>query len=174
MTTPTVFHITHQKAGSQWVAEILKYCALDRVQLPKLDVGHFVQEPIQLGRFYLAVYVTKPEFDAVLANTVNVHTLKYGLKYPRNLWTNYKNFQKDKCSYLKVVVIRDLHDTLVSSYFSFKISHILLTKRHIEMRQLLNSCNLEEGLIAILKYPIFRYKKKQLFKHLGQRILILF
>ena len=30
MDSPTVFHITHWKAGSQWVAEILKYSDIER------------------------------------------------------------------------------------------------------------------------------------------------
>jgi len=30
---PTIFHITYHKAGSQWVAEILKHCAPERLLL---------------------------------------------------------------------------------------------------------------------------------------------
>lgn len=62
-THSTIFHITHQKAGSQWVAEVLKYCTLDRFRWPQVDLSFFYNTPIRPGKIYLTVYVPKPDFD---------------------------------------------------------------------------------------------------------------
>ena len=44
---PTVFHITHWKAGSQWVAAVLEECAPHRVVEPVVQSGHLLDEPIK-------------------------------------------------------------------------------------------------------------------------------
>ena len=65
---PTIFHITHHKAGSQWVAEVLKHCVPDRIILPKEQLVQFFQEPIKPGGVYLTIYVSKPEFETAMAS----------------------------------------------------------------------------------------------------------
>ena len=100
---PTVFHITHFKAGSQWVAEILKACVPDRFVQPRAFVVHFRREPIRAGAVYPTVYVVKSIFDSVMSTNQHPHH--------------------------KFFVIRDLRDTIISLYFSLKVSHPLITNR---------------------------------------------
>src|SRR5438132_1635162 len=92
---PTIFHITHWKAGSQWVHKILNSCALSRIVRPQVNELQFLNEPLQAGKIYPTVYVTKQQFDSV--------------KLPAD-WRRF-------------VIIRDLRDTLISGYFSIKVSH---------------------------------------------------
>jgi hypothetical protein len=92
---PTVFHVTHYKAGSRWIHRILKASVKERVLQVHDEMKEFLEEPIEPGRVYSAVYVTREQFDSV------------------DLPPDSRHF----------VVIRDLRDTLVSGYFSLKKSH---------------------------------------------------
>src|SRR5262245_49094046 len=94
----TIFHVTHHKAGSQWINRILHALAYDRIVQPEVESTQFLTKPIIQGSVYPTVYVTREQFESV--------------KLPRH----WKRF----------VVIRDLRDTLVSAYFSFKHSHALV------------------------------------------------
>lgn len=95
---PTVFHITHWKAGSQWINKILQRLMFDRLVLPfDGENSQFLQTPIQAGKVYPTLYLTKEQFDSVAT--------------PKN--------------HRRFVMIRDLRDTLVSLYFSLKVSHYL-------------------------------------------------
>lgn len=120
---PTVFHVTHWKAGSQWIYRILQGCVSkgDIVQ-PQLNQSQFLRQPLQLGKVYPTVYVTKQQFDNV------------------SLPPGWRRF----------VVIRDLRDTLVSAYFSLKISHPILNDWTARQRDKLQSLNLEEGLLYLV------------------------
>jgi len=118
----TIFHITQYKAGSQWVYNILLKCAPDRIVKPKLWAAQFLKDPIIVGAIYPTVYVTKRLFDRT--------------KKPEN--TSY------------FVVLRDLRDTAVSAYFSLKLSHPTMGSAE-KIRRKLNSRDLEDGLLWILK-----------------------
>ncbi len=118
-TPPTVIHVTHWKAGSQWVYKILRDCMADRVAPTELDVAHFRKKPVQAGMIYPAVYLTKQEFDTV--------PLSPGSQ--------------------RFVVIRVLRDTLISWYFSMKISHPDVHPNLEDTRSRLNSLTEEEGLL---------------------------
>lgn len=122
---PTIFHVTHHKAGSQWVKAILNQCFRNRVVEAKLFEDQFLKDPIIKGKVYPTVYVTKEQFDSI--------------KLPQNS----KRF----------IVIRDLRDTLVSMYFSFKISHVFTSETPVmlETRKILNTLSMEEGLIYIME-----------------------
>lgn len=126
---PTVFHITHQKAGSQWVAEVLKHCASQRYVQPKIDSAHFLKDPLKPGAIYPTVYVAKPEFEQRLA--VQQH------------------IQPEAC--IKFVVIRDLRDAVVSRYFSWKISHPVISDFITRNRAILNRLNKEAGLLYLIE-----------------------
>ncbi len=89
--TPAVIHITHHKAGSQWVYTVLQNLFPLRVVHPQKDSGHFTNCPVLPGRIYPTVYVSKSEFDAT------------PIPGPHRTF----------------VVIRDLRDTLVSAYFHY-------------------------------------------------------
>ncbi len=59
-------------------------------------------------------------------------------------------------------MIRDLRDTLISLYFSLKISHPLLTSRHSKWRRILNVVDKEEGLLLLMDEMLPRAANKQL------------
>lgn len=115
----TVFHITHHKAGSQWVHAILHTLAYDHLVLPEVDNKQFLNRPVQQGKIYPTLYVTYQEFCSV--------------PLPRK--------------HRRFVIFRDLRDTLVSVYFSVKYSHPILKSEQQEMRQKLHELDIEAGLI---------------------------
>jgi hypothetical protein len=119
---PTVFHVTHWKAGSQWLHRILRDVALDRIISPQLGEKQFLDTPLVDGAIYPTVYVTKEEFESVA------------------LPENYKKF----------VIIRDLRDTLVSAYFSIRYSHAVIDKSLADWRQRLESSSVEGGLLMLM------------------------
>lgn len=119
---PTVFHVTHAKAGSQWIYKILLGCAPDRVIPPQLGMTQVFEQPIRPGAVYPGLFLTREEFDRI--------ALPPGSR--------------------RFVVIRDLRDTLVSSYYSMKISHPVIASSISEGRARLQSMSLEDGLLYLL------------------------
>ncbi len=97
--SPAVFHVTHWKAGSSWITRILRRCDRQRVVDPRQSEAHlvaqFVEDPIEPHGVYPRLYLTREEFESVA------------------LPPDWRRF----------VVIRDLRDTLISAYFSVKLSH---------------------------------------------------
>jgi lipopolysaccharide transport system ATP-binding protein len=120
---PTIFHVTHQKAGSQWLHKIFLECAPGRIVTPQVKDVQFLQTPLQAGKVYPTVYITKEEFESVV------------------LPANWRRF----------VVIRDLRDTMVSAYFSMKVSHPVSADLITELRTRLQSISMEDGLMFILE-----------------------
>ncbi|MGB9604345.1 MAG: Wzt carbohydrate-binding domain-containing protein [Bryobacteraceae bacterium] len=123
-SAPTVFHVTHWKAGSQWIYQILRECFPDRIVEPRVGEVQVRHYAIQKGHVYPTVYLSKPEFDAL--------ALPEGSKW--------------------FVVIRDLRDTLVSAYFSFKISHPVLGSEFAALRQKLWDLEQEDGFIYLMDH----------------------
>jgi Sulfotransferase domain len=120
--TTTVFHITHHKAGSQWVNRILHALAFDRLVLPEAGDGQFLHREIQPGKVYPTVYVAREQFERIAI--------------PKNSrW---------------FVVIRDLRDTLISGYFSIKHSHAMEAEEDLRLRAQLHECSIEDGLLKLL------------------------
>jgi len=127
---PTLFHITHWKAGSQWVYVVLRELLSKSIVHPKVNVAHVVEEPILSGKIYPTVYLNAATFHCV--------------KLP----DSYKTF----------FVLRDMRDTLVSRYFSFLKSHPTTSKtgthsQVIEQRTILEKMSLQDGLIHMLNIP---------------------
>jgi hypothetical protein len=122
-SAPTIFHVTHWKAGSQWINQILRDCVPDQIVPPQAGDVQFVHWPIQMGKVYPTIYVTKQEFD-------RVHVPDGSRRF---------------------VVIRDLRDTLVSAYFSFGISHSATEPAVAGLRATLNGLDREEGLLHLLR-----------------------
>lgn len=118
---PPVFHVTHWKAGSQWIHKILLQCVHDRIVAPQLGNVQVRHYGIQRGRVYPTVYMTKEDLTKVAPS-------------------DSKRF----------VVIRDLRDTLVSAYFSLKYSHALMDARAVAMRATLGELDQEAGLLYVL------------------------
>ncbi|MEQ8317314.1 MAG: sulfotransferase domain-containing protein [Phycisphaerales bacterium] len=123
--TPTAFHITHWKAGSQWIRKILNRLEPDRIAdepgVPFLD-----SLTITPGHIYTPVYLPR-----------------YGFVEAAGTDPSYK------CA----VFIRDLRDAMVSWYFSMRHSHPL-NPSVVEFREKLNSVSLEDGLLFALEKPV--------------------
>jgi lipopolysaccharide transport system ATP-binding protein len=120
--SPTIFHITHHKAGSQWINRIFQALAFERMVLPEVQNHQFLHKPVEAGRIYPTLYITREQFESVAL--------------PRH-WRRF-------------VMIRDLRDTLVSLYFSLKHSHKLLTDLMRARRTALNELSEEEGLLYLI------------------------
>src|SRR6266511_3269713 len=125
---PTLVHVTHWKAGSQWIHRILRGIASDRVIQPENENAQFLRRPIRPAIIYPTVYVTKQEFDKTALPPFSA----------------------------RFVVIRDLRDTLVSHYFSVKISHTEDTPEIREWRSGLQALSNEDGLLRMLDFPDFQ------------------
>jgi lipopolysaccharide transport system ATP-binding protein len=119
---PTVFHVTHWKAGSQWVAQILRDCAPDRTVPYRDDIGHLPFWASRPGAIYSTVYLTREQFD-VIPLPSNSHIF---------------------------VAIRDLRDTLVSAYFSVARSHVQAGPSVHELRRAISRLSVEDGLLYLL------------------------
>jgi lipopolysaccharide transport system ATP-binding protein len=120
---PAVFHITHYKAGSQWIFRILKAICEDRIVHAQPGCAHFLGQTLRPSGVYPTVYVTREEFEA--ADT------------PRNS--------------SKFIVIRDLRDTLISGYFSLKTSHTPMNNKMIEVRGQLQDQTVADGLQMLME-----------------------
>src|SRR5258706_5771102 len=118
---PALIHITHWKAGSQWVHKVLRTCFPEQIVQPTLGNIQFVKQHMSSGKVYPTVYVTKEEFDTAVL--------------PEN--------------WFRFVIIRDLRDTLVSGYFSIKLSHPPIGQI-AEWRKVLNEVNLDQGLLFLM------------------------
>jgi hypothetical protein len=118
----TFFHITHWKAGSQWIRGILQEAFGDAL----LTGDYFTQEGLasrlEQGKVYTGLYFAKQEFDAM------------------DLPANRR----------RVVVIRDLRDTLISGYFSIRYSHGV-TPAIRNWRRVLDSLSEEDGLLYLME-----------------------
>ncbi len=118
---PAILHITHWKGGSQWIHKILCECCPERVVAPTAAYDHLQGSPVQPGKIYVTVYATREQLDPIL------------------LPPNTRRF----------IVIRDLRDALVSSYFSKKVSHHAATTIAAH-RTVLQQCSEEEGFLFLI------------------------
>lgn len=125
---PAVFHVTHYKAGSQWILAILRTLARHRVVTPEVGSAQFLKQPVRPGGVYPTLYVTREQFESV--------------RLPER-WRRF-------------VVIRDLRDTLVSSYFSLKVSHSALHSEMDRCRNTLTGLSVEDGMIWLCKWWLAR------------------
>jgi len=128
-----LFHVTHWKAGSQWFRGVLQEVFGERLVAQEYYVQHVWACPLELGRVYPCCYLGKPEFDA--------------LRQPGE--------------HRELVLIRDLRDTLVSAYFSFRNSHEIKVSEMAALRQTLCSLNQEEGLLYLLETWLCRSARIQ-------------
>jgi hypothetical protein len=119
---PTVFHLTHWKAGSQWIRAVLTEAQPDRVVEIKEDMSHVHSDPIVPGTIYSPVYSVRHVFAECVKCDGPVRLF---------------------------LVIRDLRDTLVSWYFSLRTSHPP-NPGVDDMRSRLHELSREEGLIYLI------------------------
>lgn len=156
--TPTIFHITHWKAGSQWIAAILKTCAPERfVPMAIADphgmggrgILNFYVHPINPGNIYGTVYLTQDQFRSVVYDPF-WRAKEPEAFYLRRAVENWWNYSVRNSPCRSFVVIRDLRDTLISLYFSVKYSHKIITDQLAELRQKLDSLDEQGGLMHML------------------------
>lgn len=120
----SVLHVTHYKAGSQWIYSILRDLAPELVVPPRADRGQFLVDPPRRGRIYPTLYVTREELESV------------DMGFPSR----------------RFVVIRDLRDTLVSGYHSIKVSHRPFAVPEMQaLRGRLQTVDLEAGLLELVR-----------------------
>jgi FkbM family methyltransferase len=131
---PTVVHATHYKAGSQWIYAILRACVPDRVVAPDARSGHFRYWPPEPGKVYPTVYLTRQQFDAVAT--------------------------PPDCRVF--VVVRDLRDTLISSYFSLVKTHGMADRPSLDLRRLLGTLSVEQGLLYLIDHWLAESARIQL------------
>ncbi len=143
-TQPTIFHVTHWKAGSQWIKQILLACAPERIVAPQIGETQYRHWPIQGGKIYPTIYIDKKDFDA----------------------------RRQPAPFRRFVVIRDLRDTLVSGYFSMKISHAEIDRAVSRFRGALNSLSLDDGMIYLMDEWLAESARIQLtWQEAGERLL---
>jgi hypothetical protein len=121
---PTIFHLTHYKAGSQWIYHFLRLCLPHRIIEPDSVNSAFLEKPLLQSYVYPTLYLCK---DAFLS---------------RPLPDNWYGF----------FVIRDLRDTLVSGYFSLLHSHRIVDSAVVAWRETLAPMDRETGLLYMLDH----------------------
>ena len=131
---PTVVHATHAKAGSSWIRDILAVIFREHVAprgpwVAKDTGGDLSKHVFEPGRIYPAMFMTREE---VLAHS-----------------------ELDGAA--RFFVLRDLRDTLVSLYFSLKVSHPLdeSGKKKAE-RETLQALSMEDGLLHLIERHLRR------------------
>ena len=123
--TPTIFHFTHWKAGSQWVRAVFEAACPGRVVPGQPRNAHVLEAPIQKGAIYSPIYLKRQLFEAAPAASVSPS--------------------------VRLVVIRDLRDALVSWYFSLKVSHQDIPGTRISsLRDALQARSVEDGLLYLV------------------------
>jgi hypothetical protein len=132
---PAVFHITHYKAGSQWIYNILRLCCPERIVAPLGGALHFLQGQLEPGKIYPTVYCAREAFESRPAPPAS----------------------------RRFVVIRDLRDTLISWYFSTKVSHDVANHPKVgKRRQTLQNVDAESGLLRGMAGALERIAEMQL------------
>ncbi len=152
-TVPTVFHVTHVKSGSQWVYNILEGCAPGRIVKPRVKVAQFYEDAILPGMIYPTVYVSQPRFEATL-RPQNHPSADHQIDSPA--YKNWRNFVELQLPIKVFFVMRDLRDTLVSLYFSLKVSHAIISDNVAE--------GIENSMKWILRMVSYTFVMKQMEK----------
>lgn len=125
----TLVHVTHAKAGSTWIRNLLRELFRTRVTergrlVASGTGGDLSKHYFSPGKIYPAMFMTREQF----------------LAHPE-----LKNVNR-------FVVIRDLRDTFVSLYFSLKVSHPPMEDGHIAIeRDKLQGLTEEEGLLSLIE-----------------------
>jgi lipopolysaccharide transport system ATP-binding protein len=157
---PTVFYITHPKAGSQWLKRILHDMAPRRIRMDAdVYLTCFFHQPLYPGAVYPTIYTSKPTFDFVTAcdrQAVNAKDfLKEQVRATSERWYRWNRFlfQTLRWPTRRFFVMRDLRDTLVSFYFSMARTHKIMREEHQQLRNLLKDLDVADGLLALLSKP---------------------
>jgi Sulfotransferase domain len=123
-TKPSVFHVTHWKAGSQWVRALLKAADPDRLVPGKDSPSWFFHDPIVPGGIYTPVYATYQQFRQVIPEV-----------------SNHRVF----------ALIRDPRDAAISWYFSLRYSHPSEYETVSQTRQTLEKLDKSQGMELVFR-----------------------
>lgn len=119
----TIYHITHPKAGSQWIYKILHYSAPNKTITQNESMRDFFNNNINTNKIYPTLFITQWELkQAKLPDDDN----------------------------MIFIVFRDLRDTVISNYFSIKLSHALIHRSLVLARKIIHSLNFDEGLQFVI------------------------
>lgn len=118
----TFYHVTHHKAGSQWIRSILTRLLPERIVEPMPGDYQVTWCPARPGAVYPAVYLARHEF------------YRQPVPHPHRV----------------LVVIRDPRDCLVSGYFSFRQSHPGSSPEALALRASLSAVDREEGMLGLM------------------------
>ncbi len=121
---PAVFHVTHWKAGSQWVRAVLKAADPSRIVPGKDSPSWFFKDPIVPGGIYTPVYATYQQFRQIIPHDYHQRTF---------------------------ALIRDPRDAAVSWYFSLRYSHPAEYETVSQTRQTLEKVDKREGMTLVFK-----------------------
>jgi hypothetical protein len=122
-STAPIFHVTHWKAGSQWVRQVLDEAAPNRMIATSGDPNWFSSNPVVEGAVYSPVYAGLDRFRAVIPADRPQRTF---------------------------AVIRDARDTAVSWYFSLRYSHSTKSPGIAGPREVLSRLSVEDGLAMVI------------------------
>ncbi|MDD2921821.1 MAG: sulfotransferase domain-containing protein [Anaerolineales bacterium] len=154
---PAIFHLTHPKAGSQWIKGVFRDIAPERTRLDAdAYLSYFFKEPIKPGSIYPTIYTSRATFEVVMgvASNRNAPLLLKSqmplLKHKTSYLMNWYRFKVLRQKYRKFFVIRDLRDTLVSLYFSMRYTHLMMREEHQTFRSVLANSDEENGLIHLI------------------------
>lgn len=124
--TPTIFHFTHWKAGSQWVRGVFEAACPGRVVEALPRNAHVLEAPLKRGAIYSPVYMRRQVFESSEASRASAQ--------------------------VRLFVMRDLRDALVSWYFSLCVSHQDIPGTMISsLREALRSRSFEEGMLYLVR-----------------------
>ncbi|MEQ9642610.1 MAG: sulfotransferase domain-containing protein [Alphaproteobacteria bacterium] len=131
---PALLHLTHWKAGSQWLHKIImglaaaleaEHDVAEARVAPPFAPQQMIGAEIAAGRLYPTLYLTRRQYDTLRLPTGRARPF---------------------------VVIRDLRDALVSAYFSQAYSHPTHWSEDIRInRARLAAMDREQGLMYLLE-----------------------
>jgi len=122
-STAPIFHVTHWKAGSQWVRAVLNSAAPRRMIYTSGNPEWFAANPPVEGAVYSPVYSDHVRFRASIPADRPQHTF---------------------------AVIRDARDTAVSWYFSLRYSHTTKDPGITGPRDILSRIPFDDGLALVI------------------------
>ena len=153
----TIFHLTHFKAGSQWISEVLKQAAKKSMNFYRLDPADLFLKVVEPNSIYAPTYMAKQDF-LVWTGQRELDTMspnqqeKFMGKIPADVREQNRTIfnQTENLKMLKFFVIRDLRDSIISAYFSVRYSHVA-TDQIQKRRDALYDLSEEDGITYMIE-----------------------
>jgi lipopolysaccharide transport system ATP-binding protein len=153
----SIFHLTHFKAGSQWISEVLKQAAKKSMNFYRLDPIDLFRKVVEPNSIYAPAYMAKQDF-LVWTGKRNIDNMsptqqeKFMKKIPVDVREqNQAVFnQIENLKMIKFFVIRDLRDSIISAYFSVRYSHVA-TEQIQKRRNALYDLSEEDGITYMIE-----------------------